>query len=239
MASDPNPPAVALTADGRIRIETQRDAGPMSAMEGARRIRAWSDTMRALSRVAEAQVMEAAWAIRNEYPTRDAFDTFIREHVKVLPTDRAWLLAQTWATARRTPRLLRLTSTRPSDAVEFVRAFLDAGAEDRLNDLQGGGDSTIELLDLPARRRRVELLRILKPDHPYASAELRVRRARGSGSNASAVDEFQELELQLDSVSQRLAASPVSPGDLELLQSLYESAMMSLERIAEALSERP
>ena len=126
----------------------------LSAIQAVERIRAWHDAMRQISAVAEAQIMAAAWAIRCEIPDRAAFAVFVSGHLdEILTVDRAWLMAQTWDVARRQRPLRELAADRPSDAIEFVRDFVDAAGEVGLRELDENDRQVAEILAAPPRKR--------------------------------------------------------------------------------------
>ena len=215
----------------------QARAVPMSARQGARCIRAWSDTLRALSPIAAVEAMEACWAIRNEYSSRETFDAFVRTHVRVLPPDRAWLMAQTWDTARYHRELLALARSRPQDAIEFVHAFVAAGAEDLLRRPGDIVPETAELLRLPRRKRRARLRALLdRPGDPPRRRTSAAASRMPETAAASPVDELQELERRLDALSQRFMRVKVSRAELRKAEGLSALAMMALERIGESLA---
>ena len=223
--------------DEAAAVQPQARVVPMSARQGARCIRAWSDTLRALSPIAAAQALEACWAIRTEYSARQTFDAFVRQHVRVLSPDRAWLMAQTWDAARCHRELLMLAWSRPEDAIEFVRAFVEAGAEDLLGRPGDADRETAELLRLPRRERRTRLRALLdRPRDPPQRTPSDAASRTPETAAASPVDELQELERRLDALSQRFMSVKVSRAELQKAEGLSALAMMALERIGESLA---
>ena len=223
--------------DEAAAVQPQARAVPMSACQGARCIRAWSDTLRALSPIAAAQALEACWAIRNEYSSRETFDAFVRQHVRVLSPDRAWLMAQTWDAARYHRELLMLAWSRPQDAIEFVRAFVEAGAEDLLRRPGDTVAETAELLRLPRRKRRARVRVLLdRPGDPPRRTTSDAASRTPETAAASPVDELQELERRLDALSQRFMKVKLSETELQKAEGLSALAMMALERIGESLA---
>ena len=222
--------------DEATALPLQARAILMSACQGARCIRAWSDTLRALSPIAAVEAMEACWAIRNEYSSRETFDAFVRTHVRVLSANRAWLMAQTWDAARYHRELLALARSRPQDAIEFVHAFVAAGAEDLLRRPGDTDPETAELLRLPRRKRRAQLRALL--DRPGDSPQRTTSDAasRTPETAASPVDELQEIERRLDALSQRFMKVQVSQTERQKAEGLSALAMMALERIGESLA---
>ena len=223
--------------DAAAAVQLPARAVPMNACQGARCIRAWSDTLRALSPIAAAQALEACWAIRKEYSSRDTFDAFVRQHVRVLSADRAWLMAQTWEAARHHRELLMLAWSRPENAIEFVHAFVDAGAEDLLGRPGDADPETAELLRLPRRKRRTRLRALLnRPGDPPRRTTSDAASRTPETAAASPVDELQELERRLDALSQRFTKVKVSQAELPKAEGLSALAMTALERIGDSLA---
>ena len=172
-------------------------AESLTAVQAAQRILAWRDAVHTLSAIAEAQVMEAAWAIRREHSDRDAFGAFVERNLgDVLDADRAWSMAETWDAARRNRQLRELARRRPEEAVAFVRDFAES-ADGALDD---DDREAVELLSAPPRQRRARL-RELQAD----------ARAAGEGRNPADVRRIAELEAERDeAVFQARLAGPVA-----------------------------
>ena len=134
---------------------------PRTALEAAGRIRAVHDAMQQISKIAEAQVLEAAWCIRQEIPERGTFDAFVGAELPMLTAERAWLMAETWSVARKSRELRNLANDDPSGALEFVRGFVEAGLEERLTEAGGIDRDAVEVLTLPARKRNARLRKLL------------------------------------------------------------------------------
>ena len=227
-------------------------SGPANALEAAHRIRAVHETMVAISRIAEAQVMEAAWTIRREHPDRDAFERFVAERVGVLAPEKAWLMAQTWDAARGSPELRDLARTRPADAMDFVRGYVEAGLQERLGGLDETDRAAVRLASQPRRLRahmrdlvrqhdanrdRIEALERERDD---AVAELVAERGGASRLDAHpmrAADDLRDAESRLAEIADRLA--PVLAAATESVRSRVlatnDLAMGHLERIAAAV----
>ena len=82
------------------------------ALEAAGRIRALHAALQQLSQLAEAQVLEAVWSIRQELPAPADFASFVGRELPMLTAERAQLMAETWAVARRSRELRELAGAR-------------------------------------------------------------------------------------------------------------------------------
>ena len=143
----PLPDALALLAPG-VEVRTP--------VQAAQRICAVHDVMVSLSVVAQIQVMESCHVIRAHHPDREAFDAFLREQGVdvVLPPDEAWAMALTHDVQRRHRTVRDVVSTRPAQAMQWVKGFVDVAAEDRLDALDEQDRDLVALLHGPPRRLR-------------------------------------------------------------------------------------
>ena len=226
-------------------------ADSLTALEAAQRIRAWRDTVQTLSALAEAQVMEATWAIRREHPNRAAFDAFVvRELDGALESDRAWSMADTWDAARRNRTLRDLVRRRPEEAITFVRDYAEAtehagfGEDDR---------EAAQLLAAPPRKRRAMLRELqaaaragrkrrdpndatVSRDPERDATATRVRTAARDGSPIEGLAEdarrLAHRADEFDALRGRLSGSA-----RHRLLRLADMAMRSVEQIKSALQE--
>lgn len=151
------------------------DAEPPSVAAALARIRAWHSALRAVARVAEAQIMAACWVIRRAAADRGDFERLVAgELAGVLAPDRAVAMAETWEVARRQRALRDLALADPGDAMAFVHDFAGAVGAERLRTLDEDDREVAALLAAPPRRRRAQLRALVRlrrgaPAEPAAS----------------------------------------------------------------------
>lgn len=154
-------------SDTAVALRTAVDAvhgedTPATALEAASRIRVWHDALRALSAMAEARLMAAAWRIREDIPERSQFDVFVGAHLKgVLAPDRAWLMAQTWDVASRHRQIRDFANAAPAEAMGLVREFVETGRMEQLELLDEDDQFVAELVSATPRKRR-KMVRALR-----------------------------------------------------------------------------
>ena len=147
----PPPDVMQLLAPGGASVRTPEQA--------AARIHAIHDVMRALSVVAQLQLMESCWVIKSHCQLRVAFDAFLAEHGvdAVLAPDEAWAMALTHDVQRRHHVMRDLVSARPAQAMQWVRGFVDAHCEERLDELDERDREVVSLLHGPPRALRAKV----------------------------------------------------------------------------------
>ena len=173
--TDQSPAALLALAEG---------APPATAVEAIGRIRIWHEALKTLAAVAEAQIMEACWTIRREFPDRPQFDAVIDTNLSgVLQPDRGWLMAETWGVARRQRDVRQLVSSQPDAAMRFVREFVDAGTAEQLELLDEDDQTMAELLSATPRQRRLRIRGLLAAE-----------RAAAAGRSPADIRRIEELE---------------------------------------------
>lgn len=218
----------------------------MTAIQAVERIRAWHETMRALSAVVEAQVMEACWCIRRELVDRNLFDAFVGGHLDgMVEPSRAWLMAETWDVARRSSPLRAFASRQPSEAIEFVRTFVEVGAAEQLKSLDEHDRTLVGLITAPARTRRsrIEALTRQRSLDLEGGAECRERPPQpetAAGLNECIV-ELRALTHRIDELAtvlpDLLAGDASNRARRERIFPLTDLGIGALERIASAAVE--
>ncbi|MDE2849343.1 MAG: hypothetical protein OXP74_01865 [Acidobacteriota bacterium] len=119
-----------------------------TAHEAAARIRALHMTARMFAQLIEAQIMEALWVIRCELPVDADFCAFVESQTPI-DRNRALLMVETWAVARRRRELRELAQRQPSEALSLMQSAIDAGVQ-----LADATDRQVaELLSRPPRQR--------------------------------------------------------------------------------------
>ena len=204
------------------------DIESLTALQAAQRVRAWHETLRTLSAIAEAQVMEAMWVIRREYPKRAAFVEFVAARVGIVAPRRAWLMAQTWDAARRNRNMRRLAETQPDEAIEFARGLVEAGQEERLANLDDDDREIAEALTGTPRQRRSRLRKLLDAE-----------RAAATGRHPVDVKRIEDLTAERDAALVAAEAGgerTASPASLTAdLQKVERTVATLAEAAAEAL----
>lgn len=128
---------------------------PATALEAVARIRVWHDALRALSAMAEARLMAAAWRIQEDIPERAQFDSFVGAHLKgVLAPDRAWLMAETWSVASQHRQIRDFAQAAPAEAMGLVKLFVDSGQMEQLELLNEEDERFAALASASPRKRR-------------------------------------------------------------------------------------
>ena len=141
------------------------DPARMTAIEAARGLDAWATTRQQLVQVTDVQIMLHAAAIRREFPEREDFDAFCREHVLTVRSDQAWLAAQTWEVAQKNRNVRELARSSPSEAVSLVQDFVEAGLEHRVLNLDETDRELVEVLSGPRSKVRKRLRRMLDAEN--------------------------------------------------------------------------
>ena len=166
-----------LVTDPAQAVASIAGAGePRTALEAVAVIRGWHETLRAISAIAECRVMAAAHVIRREFPDRGEFDAVFETHLAgILDASRGWLMAETWEIAQKNRSIREFARSKPAEAVEFVREFVDTGAAEQL-ELLGDDDRRLaEYCAMPAKKRLArlrELLALEPAGDGQASAEV-------------------------------------------------------------------
>lgn len=249
-------PAPAPPADLAPALSVLAPAEPVrSAVQAAQRIHAVSGVMRALSVVAQIQLMESCWVIRSRHPERAAFDTFLADQGvdAVLAPDEAWAMALTHDVQRRHRTLRELVSERPAQAMRWVRGFVDAQAEARLEQLDERDEQVVSLLTSPPRamRRRVRALLEMeageRPPAPEAAAEAAPPPPPPAPAPAdtpgieACIEELAECVRRLDRLAavlpDRCLAGPPGRARLDRIPLLADLGFGALERIADGARE--
>ena len=235
--------------------EISRDMGallargePGTAIQAVWRIRAWHDAMRTLSAIAEAQVMQACWVIRREHSDRGDFDAFCAAQglAPIMGAPQAWLMAETWDVARRQRPLRELAADRPTDAIAFVRGFVEAGHEEDLRELDEDDQRVVEILAAPPRARRSKIRALLEshqerldleppeppppPPPPDVSGELEARVG-------DLQDVVRSLDRLADVIPELLLRDAGNRARRERIPLFTDLGIGSLERIASAAGE--
>lgn len=222
--------------------------GDLSAIQAVERIRAWHEAMRRLSSVAEAQVMASCWAIRRAMPDRERFQVFVGGHLDgILEADRAWLMAETWDVARKQRSLHELAVDRPSDAIGFVREFVEAGREEDLRGLDENDRKVAEILASPSRKRTAQIRVLLEshqerlalqPTDPPPPPPPPPDTASGMDK---CIEELRELAHRLDGLAAKvpdlLAGDARNRGRRGRILPLTDLAIGALDNIAAAAIE--
>ena len=235
--------------------EISRDMGallargePGTAIQAVWRIRAWHDAMRTLSAIAEAQVMQACWVIRREHSDRGDFDAFCAAQglAPIMGAPQAWLMAETWDVARRQRPLRELAADRPTDAIAFVRGFVEAGHEEDLRELDEDDQRVVEILAAPPRARRSKIRALLEshqerldleppePPPPPPPPTCRASSRRGWGSSRTRCGP--STGSPRPSPSSSCATRGIARG-ASGSRSITDLGIGSLERIASAAGE--
>ncbi len=236
-----------------------------AVLEELRRIRAVCGLARAVSQMLEAQLMESLWKVRREVSERGAFEGLIRSHTELEP-GRAWLMAETWEVARRNRELRELAADRPREAMALVSQFVEAGVEERLEDLGKEDREVAEVMAKPPRQRNAaireliaagravsegrhpgdrERIAALEAERDEAVAELgAARKVADMGSHPRAqlresVAELRGLESSLAELAERLEGLLPGAGESARRQVLAaaDMAVGSLERISGAATD--
>ena len=192
------------------------------------RVRAIFDTARAVSQTLEAQLMEALWTIRRELGgERQRFETLIGSNTDVDPK-RAWLMAETWDSARRNRDLRTLASQQPSQAVALISQFIEGGLADRLESLSDN-DHEVAAIVAQAPRKRTAAIREL----------IERGKAANEGRHPADRERIRELEAERDAaVSDLEQARKVLPhpgGEIRQALEDLRGVETSVAEVAERL----
>ena len=233
----------------------QQVASP-AVLDELRRVRAICHTFRIMAEALEAQLMESLWRISEKVPERPAFDRLIREHTNLEP-QRAWLMAQTWESARRNRDLRELTLDRPDQALALVNGFIEAGMAERMQTLSDDDRDVAEMIALPPRRRIAAIRELIaqgkaaqqgrsQTDDKYitrlevqrddAWAELKKTRQENGGSQSperQALNTLRDAENRLAQACEDLRPllQTASKRVLDEAQRLGDTAMETIEEL--------
>ena len=222
------------------------------AHEAASRIRMAYEVGRGVMKMVEATMMEGFWVIRQEVPGED-FGSFVEQHT---PFDReqAGRMVETWRVARKRRDLRELAQQRPDEALQLVAASIDAGVR-----IEDASDEQVQhILAKPPRVRHSAIKRLIESaDRPSPGAEARIEAAEAerdaavealqeerklaghqSARTAAMVEALQARERELAELSMdaQIALDAETPEPVrERVLALTDSAMESIERIAEAI----
>ena len=218
-----------------------------AVLEELSRVRAISHAFRVIAETLEAQLMASLWKIQKEVPDQTAFYKLIREHTELVP-ERAWLMAQTWETARHNRPLRELTLDRPSEALACVTAFVEAGMEDKLENL-GEDERRVAEIAVMTPRKRAEAIRDLVAKgkaaqagrHPADAEEIKTLKAEVAGTvrDRDAAAAELEKERQKNSGGQspeRLALNALRDAEKSLAQAC-ENVRPLLEAASDGIRE--
>ena len=169
----------------------------LDAIGAAHRIVAWHRTAKMLFSMIHAEIMEAAWIIRREYPERSQFLLFARARglAEVMAPEQIWLAAETWEVQRSQRALRDLVSERPAEAMAFVHAFVAEGGEREIEALEDDDRRVAEILGSPPRKRHSAI------QHLIAS-----ERAADGGRSPADVEQIRTLTEERDEALGRLEA---------------------------------
>ena len=227
-----------------------------AVLDELQRVRAISRAFRVIAEALEAQLMESLWKIRKEVPERPAFERLIREHTNLKP-ERAWLMAQTWESARRNRPLRELTLDRPDQALALVSEFVEAGLDDRMENLTDDDREVAAIIAKPPRRRIAAIRELIaqgkaaqqgrsQTDDKYitrlevqrddAWAELKKTRQENSGSQSperQALNTLRDAENRLAQACEdmRPLLQTASKRVLDEAQRLGDTAMETIEEL--------
>ena len=197
-------------------------------LDELRRVRAIYDTARAISQALEAQLMESLWTIRRELGgNQEQFELLIGSNTDLDPR-RAWLMAETWDSARRNRSLRALASQQPSEAMALVTQFVEGGLSERL---EGMGDDDREVAALIAKppRKRTQAIREL----------IAQGKAAQDGRHPADQERISELEAERnDALAELEQARKVFPhhgGEIRQALEDLRSVETSLAGVAERL----
>ena len=235
---------------------TARQVASPAVLDELRRVQAICNTMHAVAQVLEAQMMESLWKISKEVPERPAFERLVREHTNLQP-ERAWLMAQTWESARRNRDLRELALDRPSEALALVSEFVEAGLDDRLESLSDDDREVAAIIAKPPRKRTAAIRELIaqgkaaqqgrsQADDKYitrleaqrddALAELKKARQENSGSQSperQALNALRDAEKRLAQACEdmRPLLQTASKRVLDEAQRLGDTAMKTIEEL--------
>ncbi len=217
-------------------------AEPPSAAAALARIRAWHSALRAVARVAEAQIMAACWVLRRAAADREGFERLVAgELAGVLAPERALAMAETWEVARRQRALRDLALADPGDAMAFVADFAAAAGAERVRALDEDDREVAALLAAPPRRRRAQLRALVRmrrgaPAEPAAAPA----PAANAGPGPEAAEAEAEGERVADARAVADAAGPppeaVKPERPEQLVEALRALEGRLHGLADAVA---
>ena len=244
----PPPDVMQLLAPGGSSVRTPEQA--------AARIHAIHDVMRALSVVAQLQLMESCWVIKSHCQMRDVFDAFLAEHGvdAVLAPDEAWTMALTHDVQRRHRAMRDLVSARPAQAMQWVRGFVDAHREERLDELDELDErdrDVVSLLHGPPRALRAKVRAWLAleerhtggpPAEPPPAPPEPPAAVHPGARWREAADRLRDADAALADVAGDVADLCATTGGAHAAQAtrllhLVDSLQASLDAIAGALVE--
>ena len=177
----------------RIPGVLDRPVATLSAIQAAQHIRVVVAFTRTIAEIAEAQIMEAAWIVRRDYPERGGFDRFVAEQGldETMSPDRVWRYAETWDAVRASRPLRELAQRRPGEAISLIAEYRDAGGDTEA--LDAADLHVQQALSLP-KRKRASLFREMARSHLAASA----------GRNPADVEQIRTLSEERDAALQEL-----------------------------------
>ena len=176
----------------RIPGVRDRPVATLSAIQAAQHIRVVVAFTRTIAEMAEAQIMEAAWIVRRDYPERGGFDRFVAEQLgETMSPDRVWRYAETWDAVRASRPLRELAQRRPGEAVSLIAEYRDAGGDTEALD---AADRHVQQALSQPKRTRARLFREMARSHLAASA----------GRNPADVEQIRTLSEERDAALQEL-----------------------------------
>ena len=176
----------------RIPGVLDRPVATLSAIQAAQHIRVVVAFTRTIAEMAEAQIMEAAWIVRRDYPERGGFDRFVAEQLgETMSPDRVWRYAETWGAIRASRPLRELAQRRPGEAISLIAEYRDAGGDTEALD---AADRHVQQALSKPKRTRARLFREMARSHLAASA----------GRNPADVEQIRTLSEERDAALQEL-----------------------------------
>ena len=172
-----------------------------AVQEELNRVNAICDTAIAVAQMMESQMMESFWKIRQELGgDRARFQMLVRAHTRI-ESERAWLMAETWVSARKNRHLRTLASQKPSEALQLVSQFVEGGIADELEMLSENDHETAQLLALPPRKRTAKVREMIAAakaaEQGHNPADLERIRAAEAERDAAVEELDKERQLKL------------------------------------------
>lgn len=241
----------------RVTAMLDRPVATLTAIQAVQHIRACVAFSRALFSAIEAQIMEAAWVVRRDYPDRADFESFVEGQGlgDAMSPAQAWRHAETWDVIRRQRPLRDLAQDRAGEAMRLVCEYRDAGGDGGA--LDDDDRRILDALSQP-RSKRGALLREMArsqreahdgrhPDDVARIRELEAERVAGQGVEPPSthpgvfLSELADAERTLADLAERLAQWADAPGSAVGLGAARcnramlacDMAIGSLERISE------
>lgn len=201
--------------------------GVKTAEAAVERIRAWSENLRSIVAIAEAEVMEACHVIRREHPERDAFAAYVGQRLEgVITPAKAWAYADVWQVGRDHRPVRELALKAPRKAALFVKEFIDVVGEQQL--------------PVPLDEDDVEIARILMSPPRKFREKLRglvAARRESRDHHPDDLRRLEELEAERDERARAEAAETARRTRADRRKRLRELAQAYAESAAEVLHD--